>query len=114
MSKMIKYEEVRLKINVQIKDIVYLENYERKVIIHMAGGRKEEFYGSLKDVYDEQLKKFDFLFIHASYAVNYNYVSALKFNQVTLINDTIPLPISKNRKNEVRERYFEIVKKRRA
>ena len=98
---------------VQIKDIVYLENYERKVIIHLADGRKEEFYGSLKDVYEEQLKRFDFLFIHASYAVNYDYVTALKFNQVSLINSATPLPISKNRKNEVRECYYEIVKRRR-
>ena len=113
LSGVLMYKAGHDTFKVQIKDIVYLENYERKVIIHMAGGKKEEFYGSLKDIYDEQLKKFDFLFIHASYAVNYNYVAALKFNQVILTSDTTPLPISKNRKNEVRERYFEIVKRRR-
>ena len=99
---------------VQIKDIAYLENNGRKVIIHLADGRREEFYGSLKSVYDEQLKRFDFIFIHASYAVNYDYVMSLKFNQVLLINSTTPLPISKHRKNEVRQQYYEIVKRRRA
>ena len=98
---------------VQIKDIVYLENYERKVILHLADGRKEEFYGSLKELYEDQLKKYDFLFIHASYAVNYDYVSALTFNQVSLLNIKTVLPISKHKKNEVRQRYFEIEKGRR-
>ena len=96
----------------QIKDIVYLENYERKVIIHLADGSKEEFYGSLKEIYDRQLKRFDFLFIHASYAVNYDYIIALSFNQVSLTGSQVPLPISKHRKNEVRKRYYEIVKRR--
>jgi len=32
------------------------------MILHLADGRKEEFYGSLKNEYEEQLKKFDFLF----------------------------------------------------
>ena len=113
---------------VQIKEIIYLENYERKVILHLADGRKEEFYGSLKELYEEQLKGFDFLFIHASYAVNYDYVSALTFNQVSLLNSKTAtfdktsfgkaalskaLPISKHKKNEVRQRYFEIEKGRR-
>ena len=113
---------------VQIKDIIYLENYERKVILHLADGRKEEFYGSLKEIYEEQLKGFDFLFIHASYAVNYDYVTALTFNQVSLLNSktatlgketlgkALPvttLPISKHKKNEARQRYYEIVKRRR-
>ena len=98
---------------VQIKDIVYLENCERKVIIYLTDGRKEEFYGSLKEVYNEQLKTCDFLFIHASYAVNYDYVTAVKYNQLFLTDSVKPLPISPNRRNEVRENYLAIIKRRR-
>jgi len=98
--------------NVQIKNIVFFENDDRKVIIHLSDGRKEEFYGSLKKIYEEQLKGFDFLFIHNSYVVNYDYVAALKFNQVLLTDSTVPLPISKHKKNEVREVYHEIVQRR--
>ena len=98
--------------NVQMKNIVFFENDDRKVIIHLSDGRKEEFYGSLKKVYEEQLKGLDFLFIHNSYVINYDYVTALKFNQVHLIDRTIPLPISKHKKNEVREAYYEILKRR--
>ena len=97
---------------VQIKDIIYLESYDRKLILHLSDGRKEEFYGSLKDAYEEQLKRFDFLFIHASYAVNYDYVASIKYNQLFLSNSKNPLPISQNRRNEVRGNYFAITKRR--
>jgi len=95
----------------QVKDIVYLESYDRKLVLHLAGGKQEEFYGSIKEAY-EQLKRFDFLFIHKSYVVNYDYITALKFNQVSLIGSQMPIPISKHRQTEVRERYYEIMKRR--
>ena len=97
---------------VQIKDIIYLESYDRKLILHLADGRKEEFYGSIKEAYEEQLKKYDFLFIHKSYVVNFDYVAALKFSQLVLVNDTTPLPISKHRRGEVKEAYYEIINRR--
>ena len=97
---------------VQTKNIAYLENRKRKVILHLSDGRKEDFYGSLKDIYEEQLKDLDFLFIHASYVVNYDYITALMFNQVSLIDIDTPLPISKHRTIEVREHYYKIMNRR--
>jgi len=97
---------------IPIKEIVYLESHDRKLALHLADGRKEEFYGSLKATYEEQLKKFDFLFVHNSYVVNYDYVTALKFEQVILADNQVSLPISKHRRNEVRETYYEIMKRR--
>ena len=98
---------------VQAKNIIYLESSDRKLILHLADGRKEEFYGSIKSAYEEQLKRFDFLFIHASYVINYDYVAAVKYNQLFLAESQVPLPISPGRKSEVRGRYYEIMKKRR-
>ena len=97
----------------RVNDIVYLENWERKVIIHFADGRKEVFYGSLKEIYHEQLKQLDFLFIHASYVVNYDYVTAVKYNQLFMTGNSTPLPISPNRRNDVRADYLAIIKRRR-
>jgi len=99
---------------VQIKDIMYIESYNKKLVLHLADERKEEFYGSIKEVYREQLERFDFLFIHASYIVNYDYITAFKINQVTLVHSVTPLPISKHRLDEVRTRYYEITKRRKA
>ena len=97
---------------VQIKDIIYLESRDRKLILHLANGRKEEFYGALKEAYNEQLQKFDFLFIHAAYVVNYDYVTTVKYNQLLLAGGEISLPVSPNRKNDVRQHYMEIMKRR--
>ena len=99
---------------IQIKDIIFIESYDKKLILHHTDGRKEEFYGSIKKVYQEQLQRFDFLFIHTSYIVNYDYVTAFKINQVFLTGSVTPLPISKHRLDDVRKRYYEIMKRRRA
>ena len=98
---------------VQVKDIMYLESYDKKLVLHLAGGKQVAFYGSIKEAYQSQLKRFDFLFIHTSYIINYDYVAALKFNEVFLVDNATPLPISKHRKNDVRQRYAEIMKRRR-
>ena len=97
---------------VQIKDIVYLESLDRKLIIHLTDGRQEEIYGSLREMYKEQLQKFDFLFIHASYAVNYDYVSFYTLKELKLEIVDITLPISQDRRKGIREEYFNIVERR--
>jgi len=112
-SSEFSYSAQRATFKVKVKDIVYIESSDRKLILHFADGRIDEFYGSLKEVYQEQLKKFDFLFIHASYVVNFDYISAMKYNQLSLIGSDMPLPISQGRRNEIRERYFAIMKRRR-
>jgi len=98
---------------VQIKNIVYLQSDNRKIIIHLADGRKEEFYGILKEVYREKLQQFDFLLIHASYAVNYDYISVAKYNEIMLADGKTILPISKQRRAEIRETYCATMQKRR-
>ena len=112
-SESFTYKKGHDNFKVQAKDIVYLENNDRKIILHLADGRKEEFYGTLKKIYEEQLKRLDFLFIHTSYIVNYDYVTSIGYNQLTITDRATPLTISQNKRNETRERYSEIVKRRR-
>ena len=97
---------------VQIIDIICLESRDRKLILYLSDGSTSEFYGSLKKVYKEQLQKLDFLFIHASYVVNFDYITKIKYNQL-ILSDSAPLPISPSRRTEVRERYLAIMKRRR-
>jgi len=97
---------------VQIKDIIYVESLDRKLILHLADGRQEKFYGSLKEEYTEQLQRFDFLFIHASFAVNYDYVKLHRYKEVALANADITLPISQDRRKAVREAYYNITERR--
>jgi len=99
--------------SVQTKDIVYLEAYDRKIVIHLCDGTKNDFYGSLKDVYEEQLKERDFLFIHASFAVNYDYVTEINYSDLHIAGSPPSLPVSQSRRNEVRKRYTAIMRRRR-
>ena len=96
---------------VKRKDIVFLESADRKIVMHLINGRKETFYGALKDVYQE-LKFHDFLHIHASYVVNYNYIAKFKYAEVCLTTGDSPLPISQSRRRTAREDYLSIVKRR--
>ena len=98
---------------VKVKDIVYLESRDKKLIIYFANGSTAGFYGAIKEVYREQLKKFDFLFIHAAYVVNFDYISAIRYDRVFLADSATPIPISQGRRNEIREKYCEIIKRRR-
>ena len=95
----------------QIKDILYLESSGRKLIIHLADGRKDEFYGSLKKEYKNQLMQFDFLFIHASYIVNFDYIANLKGNEIILLNGAV-LPVSHHRRKDIGAIYLSIMERR--
>ena len=95
-----------------IKDIAYLESDKRKLKMHLADGRKEEFYGTLNEVYQEQLQDFDFLFIHTSYLVNFDYIKAVKYKEVVLTTGGLSLPIGRTKRIEIREAYCNITDRR--
>ncbi|MCL2864251.1 MAG: LytTR family DNA-binding domain-containing protein [Lachnospiraceae bacterium] len=99
---------------VKAKDIIYLQNDKRKVLLHLADGRVEGFYGTLKEAYQEQLHKFDFLFIHASYIVNYDYIKIIRYDKLTLHNKGVDIlfPISQHNRKKVRELYYNITERR--
>jgi DNA-binding LytR/AlgR family response regulator len=112
-SEEFSYSIGRDTFKVKVKDIVYLESRDKKLILNFADGSMVEFYGAIKEVYHEHLKKFDFLFIHAAYAVNFDYISAIRYDRVFLADSVTPIPISQGRRNEIREKYCEIMKRRR-
>ncbi|MCL2233431.1 MAG: LytTR family transcriptional regulator [Treponema sp.] len=97
----------------RLKDIVYFESDGRKVLIRFSDGSSDEFYGSLRDVYHSQLKERDFLFIHASYLVNYDHVAAVKNDHLLIRGGEKPLPISRERKSEVMAAWLAITRRRR-
>ena len=78
----------------------------------LADGSKIEFYGNLKGVYD-QLQFYDFISVHASYLVNYDYIAGMTADELALSTGMEPLPISKTKSMDVREAYVMIMDKRR-
>jgi len=70
---------------------------------------EDEFYDSLDKVY-KKLKAKNFLFIHKSIIVNYNFIRKMAYEEVTLFDGTV-LPISQIRRKAIRKMYMEIRRK---
>ncbi|MCL1863199.1 MAG: LytTR family DNA-binding domain-containing protein [Defluviitaleaceae bacterium] len=106
------YKKGHDKFEINIKDIVYLENSKRKIIVYLSNGKQEDFYGSLKNIYDEQLKYFDFIFTHASFVANYDHITAINHNRLIMAGNK-DIPVSSGKSLEVKKKYLAIMKKRR-
>ena len=103
ITRYFEYKIKRETYKIEAKDIIYVESNRRKLNLHLTDGRKIEFYGKLNDAYKEQLKGIGFVRIHASYAVNYSHISAIKYAHVVLPCGKT-LPISKSWWREVRRK----------
>lgn len=83
-----KYMMIQSKgshIKVYLRDIVYAEVYNRKVIIHTRN-TDIEYYGKLQDLSDRAGK--DFFRTHRAYLVNFRYVERYDAKCITLENGT--------------------------
>ena len=105
------YQKGYDRFKVQIGDIIYLKVDNRQLRLHLADGSVEEFYGTLKEAYQDQLQQFDFLWIHSAYVVNYDYVIALKSEEVVLTDGT-RLSVSRHRRKEITKDYHNMMKRR--
>lgn len=87
------YEKYNIKIKIKgrgitysfnINDIIYIENYYRKVQVMTTSGliKTTNTFNDLKKL----LSEFDFVSTHQSYFVNLYYVQAIEKNHVILIN----------------------------
>lgn len=83
-----------------IKNILYFESSNREVRMVTTEGA-ELFYGKLDDIFT-QVAKYQFMFIHKSYIVNYYYVTKFRYEEVTMSNEVV-LPISQARRKTTRE-----------
>lgn len=102
-----EYQFKHASYKVPIKDILYFESENRKINI-ITKDDTRTFYGTLDDVF-EKVKQYNFLDIHKSYLVNYNYIVKFEYRQVTLTNDRV-LPISQMNRKRIRALQLEIEK----
>ena len=92
---------------VLFSDIIFFESQKRKIVIHTSRGT-EEFYESIENVY-HQVKNANFLWIHKSYIVNYQYIKKFAYEQIELMDGTV-LSVSQARRKEVKEKYMKLRK----
>lgn len=90
---------------IPLKDIYYFESQKRLIYIHLKQ-HTEKFYEKMDHI-ETQLsnKHHNFLRIHQSYLVNFDYIQTLTFHNVTLVNGII-LPISSGRKKHLRKQFL--------
>ena len=93
-------------VNLLCRDIVYLESYKRKGIVHTVRG-EYEYYHKLDEAEEELLAiSADFVRIHKAYLVNMEHVEAFQYEKLALRDGTI-LSISEAHRANVRSRFWE-------
>lgn len=72
---------------IPVSDIYYFNSRGRKVIVVYRNG-KEEFYCTLEQVY-MKVKGNQFIYVHQSFIVNYQYIRQFEYKQLTLFDGTV-------------------------
>lgn len=85
---------------IKVKDILYFESEDKKIIIHSNEGN-EIFYSKLSEV-AKKVVDAGFLWIHKSFLVNYNYIKGITYENIELLDGSI-LPISKTFRADIRD-----------
>ena len=94
-----EFKSFRNTIKVPYRDILYFESRGRKVFL-MGTKNNYIFYGNIKDL-EEVLPKF-FIHPNRSYFVNYEFVTCFKFEELIMTDGSV-IPISRNKRKEIRE-----------
>ncbi len=94
-----EFKSFRNTIKFPYRDILYFESRGRKVFL-VGIKNNYTFYGNIKDL-EEVLPKF-FIHPNRSYFVNYEFVTCFKFEELIMTDGSI-IPISRNKRKEIRE-----------
>ena len=94
-----EFKSFRNTIKVPYRDILYFESRGRKVFL-VGTKNNYTFYGNIKDL-EEVLPKF-FIHPNRSYFVNYEFVTCFKFEELIMTDGSV-IPISRNKRKEIRE-----------
>lgn len=92
-----------------LKDIIYIEFYDRKTIIH----KKDEHistYITLKE-WNTLLDKYHFSQTHKAFIVNLKYIKKITTDTIILSNNST-LPISRKFKDVFRKKYYTFIGER--
>lgn len=107
-SKVFEYKIRQEFKRVPFKNIIYLESSLRKIKV-VSTEFEDLFYGSLSKQ-KEKLPK-NFIFVHNSYIVNYNFIEKIYEGNVLMSNKDI-IPVSKRNTKNIRNLQIQIIKER--
>lgn len=92
------------QVHIPIDSIIYIESHEHQLTIH---SKKEVYYDSSSLTgFLQKLQSINFIQIHKSYIINFDYLKGIDKGEVLLI-ENIKLPIGRKYKNNFIEKYQE-------
>lgn len=108
-EKYIKITENRERIRLKCKDIIFIENKDRKSWIYTAS----EIYkvNKLLSEFERQLDDKVFVRVYKSFIVNLAYIHKLKENEIELYNNNTIIPISRTYKADLINSYMSFKEK---
>lgn len=102
-SIIIYYKNTNKFIN--LDDIIYMESFKKKIVLHNKLGTEEELIYVFKDIY-EKVKDYGFVRCHKSYIVNINYIKSFNNLECNLQKDLV-VPIGRKYSKYFRDRILE-------
>lgn len=99
-----EYKNSNVTFSVPIRDILYFESHGRKVNMVLVNETRS-FYGKLSSV-EEDINNRDFIMIHKSYLINFNFCIEYNYEYVKMLNQEV-LTISQNNRKAVREKLMQ-------
>jgi two-component system LytT family response regulator len=105
----IRIKHEGMSILFQTKDLVYLEAQGNNVIFMDKDGKDYKTRGPLKDWY-EKLDKEDFLRVHDSYVINFNFISGFSshFSQLKFKKSVKHCPIGRTYLRDFKKKMMEM------
>lgn len=110
IHKMLPIKWQNEAVNLEIKDICYIEGYNRHLIFKLYNGDCYEVVGKINDVY-ETLKLHGFIKSHQGYIVNMLHIKDFDENVINMKNGETVL-MSVRRRLKTKEAYFEYINRR--
>ena len=97
-------------IEVEIRDIVYIESDKHKLMVHLRSGKVYEMYGKISEQ-EELLSAYRFARIHKSFLVNCKYIKKFQDEQVQVAyapkEMVAQLPVSRRFRGKAKEQYHQ-------
>lgn len=104
-NQILRITEKRGKVRIKYKDIIYIENKERKSWIYTLQG-VHQTNKSLSDLMQELDNKY-FVRVYTSYVVNLAYIHVMRNEELLLFNSDTVIPIGRTYKSELVERFID-------